>query len=300
VNRPRQGEPEPPPPKPEPPAPGPPVKKAEVDFQKGENELVTAAKQQALEALKIAEDAEKFAHTLDDPKKKQEILEAAGHLRRVAHEVIAAAEDVARNPNDPDKQRILLDKQKDLTAAISKVIGLTMAMQEDIARAMRELEALLAESEALFHEFFAACKACQGDVERDFVAKQGRKTASEMVGSAKNLSTHAANISRLLKEISSKSNDKQFKNQCDSAAKYIRDKSLQCKMISAVKAATTSDEVDDNQVSSAAKGLSAEVGESVKAVRAGLLKRRLQSTQQQTVAIKKIRDLWNQHRNKFL
>jgi len=35
-------------------------------------------------------------------------------------------------------------------------------------------------------------------------------------------------------------------------------------------------------------------------VRAGLLKRRLQSTQQQTVAIKKIRDLWNQHRNKFL
>jgi hypothetical protein len=54
--------------------------------------------------------------------------------------VIAAAEDVARNPNDPDKQRILVDKQKDLTAAISKVIGLTMAMQEDIARAMRELE----------------------------------------------------------------------------------------------------------------------------------------------------------------
>ena len=38
----------------------------------------------------------------------------------------------------------------------------------------------------------------------------------------------------------------------------------------------------------------------VKAVRAGLLKRRLQNTQQQTLAIKKIRELWQAHRAKLL
>jgi len=270
-----------------------------VELLKGENELVTAAKQQAVEALKIAEDAEKFAHTLSDQKKKQEILDAAGALRKCAHEVIAAAEDVAKNPNDLSLQQTLINKQKDLTAAIVKVIGLTSSAQEDLARAMRELEALLAESEALFNEFFAACKACQDDVKAHYTDKQGRKQPAEMVAHAKGLSEHANKIAKLLKEMSTKSNDQGFKNTLDAAAKYIRDKSIQVKMISAVKVAMTGDDVDDNQVVSAAKGLSGEVGDVVKAVRAGLLKRRLASTQAQTAAIKKIRDLWNAHRAKY-
>jgi len=234
-----------------------------------------------------------------DQKKKQEILQAAQELRNCAHAVIAAAEDVAANPNDPNLQKILMDRQKDLSHAIVKVIGLTSAMQEELARAMRELEALLAESEALWNEFFAACKACQTEVEDSFVKKQGKKSPQEMVGSAKKLSEHATLISKLLKEMATKTNDPTFKNQLEAAAKYIRDKSIQVKMISAVKVAMTGDDVDDNQVVSAAKGLSGEVTEIVKTVRAGMLKRRLQSTQQQTAAIAKIRAIWNAHRNKF-
>jgi len=286
-----------PPPK-EAPKPPPQDQSKNIEMLKGENELVTAAKQQAVEALKIAEDAEKFAHTLSDPVKKQEILDAAGALRKCAYEVIACAEDVARNPNDMSLQQKLIDKQKDLAAHIVKVIGLTSAMQEELARAMRELEALLAESEALFNEFFAACKACQTDVQANYIDRQGKKAPQEMVSHAKGLSEHAQKISRLLKEMASKSHDSAFRNQLDAAAKFIRDKSIQVKMISAVKVAMTGEE-DDNQVVSAAKGLGGEVTDIVKAVRAGLLKRRLASTQAQTAAIKKIRDLWNAHRAKY-
>lgn len=269
-----------------------------IDMLKGENELVTAAKQQAVEALKIAEEAEKFAHTLTDQQKKQEILDAAGALRKCAHELIAAAEEVAKNPNDMALQTKMLDKQKELAGHIAKVIGLTSAMQEELARAMRELEALLAESEALFNEFFAACKACQADVQANYVDRQGKKAPQEMVSHAKGLSDHAQKIAKLLKEMSTKTNDPRFKGQLDSAAKFIRDKSIQVKMISAVKVAMTGDDVDDNQVVSAAKGLNTEVTDIVKVVRAGLLKRRLASTQAQTAAIAKIRSLWNANRQK--
>lgn len=298
VTRPKFGRP------PEPAAPPPPppqeTAKANIDFLKGENELVTAAKQQAVEALKIAEEAEKFAHTLQDQEKKQKILDAAQELRGWAKKVIESAEAVAANPNDENLQKTLVANQKELSKSIAKVIGLTSEMQEEIARAMRELEALLAESEKLFEEFFAACKACQTQVEGDFLSASRAKDPKAMVGNSKKTSDHANNIARILREMSTKTNDPRFKHQLDAASKYVRDRAIQLKMISAVKLATTGDEVDDNQVVSAAKGLHTEVADIVKAVRAGLLKRRLQNTQQQTLAIKKIRELWQAHRAKLL
>jgi hypothetical protein len=277
------------------------VQKSNIDFMKGENELVTAAKQQAVEALKIAEQAEKFAREqVTDPKKKQEILDAAKELRDIAHRVIKAAEAVAANPNDERLQKELVETQKDLSKAVAKVIGLTSEMEEEMQRALRELEALLAESEQLFQEFFAACKACQADVEAKFLNVSGRRNPKEMVDSAKKLSEHANNIAKILREMSAKSNDPRFRQQLDAAGKYVRDRAIQVKMISAVKVAMTGDEVDDNQVVSAAKGLHTEVADIVKAVRAGMLKRRLQSTQAQTLAMKKIRELWAAHQKKFM
>lgn len=76
---------------------------------------------------------------------------------------------------------------------------LTSDMKEEMQRAMRELQALLAESEALFQEFFAACKACQADIDANFLAKQGKRPPQEMVANAKKLSDQTNNISRLLK-----------------------------------------------------------------------------------------------------
>lgn len=298
VTRPKFGRP------PEPAAPPPPppqeTAKANIEFLRGENELVTAAKQQAVEALKIAEEAEKFAHTLQDQEKKKKILDAAQELRGWAKKVIESAEAVAANPNDENLQKILVENQKELSKSIAKVIGLTSEMQEEIARAMRELEALLAESEKLFEEFFAACKACHTQVEGDFLSASRVKDPKAMVGNSKKTSDHANNIARILREMSAKTTDPRFKHQLDGASKYVRDRAIQLKMISAVKLATTGDEVDDNQVVSAAKGLHTEVADIVKAVRAGLLKRRLQNTQQQTLAIKKIRELWQAHRAKLL
>lgn len=67
-------------------------------------------------------------------------------------------------------------------------------------------------------------------------------------------------------------------------------------MLSAVKAAMSADEVDDNQVASAALGMSTEITELVKNVRAGMLQRRLQSTINQANAMRKIREAWMNQR----
>jgi len=274
-------------------------KQDNIDFLKGENELVTAAKQQAVEALQIAEEAEKIAHSLQDQKRKKEILDACAELRDWAHKVIKAAEALSQNPGDDRLQKTLLDTQTQLTRAITKVIGLTSDVKEELTRAIKELEALLQESEQLYAEFFAACKAAQNEIKDSFAKTSGRKSPQEMVAAAKRLADHSNNISRILREMASKNQDSVYKQQLTNCSKLVRDRAIQVKMISAVKVAMTGDDVDDNQVVSAATGVDTEINEVVKMVKAGILKFRLQQTQKQTLAIKKIRELWSEQRKKL-
>jgi len=270
-----------------------------IDFLKGENELVTAAKQQAVEALQIAEEAEKIAHSLSDQKRKKEILDACADLRDWAHKVIKAAEALAQNPADDRLQKNLIDTQQHLTRAITKVIGLTSDVKDEMARAIKELEALLQESEQLYAEFFAACRAAQSEIKDSFAKTSGRKSPGEMVGAAKRLADHSNNIARILRDMAAKNQDSVYKQQLTNCSKLVRDRAIQVKMISAVKVAMTGDDVDDNQVVSAANGVDTEINEVVKMVKAGILKFRLQQTQKQTLAIKRIRELWTDQRKKL-
>lgn len=270
-----------------------------IDFLKGENELVTAAKQQAVEALQIAEEAEKIAHSLSDQKRKKEILDACAELRDWAHKVIKAAEALALNPGDDRLQKNLLDTQQQLTRAITKVIGLTSDVKDEMARAIKELEALLQESEQLYAEFFAACRAAQSEIKESFAKTSGRKSPGELVAAAKRLADHSNNIARILRDMAAKNQDSVYKQQLTNCSKLVRDRAIQVKMISAVKVAMTGDDVDDNQVVSAASGVDTEINDVVKMVKAGILKFRLQQTQKQTLAIKKIRELWTEQRRKL-
>jgi len=273
--------------------------KENIDFLKGENELVTAAKQQAVEALQIAEEAEKIANSLSDQKKKREILDACADLRDWAHKVIKAAEALAQNPGDDRLQKNLLDTQQHLTNAVIKVISLTSDVKDEMARAIKELEALLQESEQLYAEFFAACRAAQNEIKDSFGKSSGRKSPGELVAAAKRLADHSNNIARILRDMAAKNQDSVYRQQLTNCSKLVRDRAIQVKMISAVKVAMTGDDVDDNQVVSAASGVDTEINDVVKMVKAGILKFRLQQTQKQTLAIKKIRELWNEQRRKL-
>jgi len=298
VSRPKQYNPQQPK-KPEP-VPEPAPEPVNIKMLEKENELVTAAKQQAVEALQIAEEAERFAHTLKDEKRKKEILDACKDLRHWAHTVIARAEAVAADPKDEEKLKSMAAAQQELGKQVARVIGLTVSAQDELAAALRELEALLAESEGMYSELFAACKACQEEIDATFVKGKARKAPAEIVAAAKRLADHTNNISRLLKEISSKTDpkDRHYKNQLLEVGKILRDRAIQVKMLSAVKAAMSADEVDDNQVASAAVGMSTEITELVKSVRAGMLKRRLQSTINQAAALRKVREAWLAQRAK--
>lgn len=103
--------------------------------------MVAAAKEEAAAALRLAEEADKLADKITDPKKKALIKQAIQEVKECSRRVVECAELLAKNPHDPVAQQKLSDAQRDLGIAIQKVVNLTSqpSTDKELSDAMNQM-----------------------------------------------------------------------------------------------------------------------------------------------------------------
>jgi len=258
--------------------------------QTQEAQLVTAAKEEAQAALQLANEAEKISDKTTDPAKKQKLKAAINEVKACSARVIECAELVALNPKDQAAQQKLAAAQKDLGAAIQKVIELTSADQDkEVKDAMNDLKAQGAATVS-DQNLLKAAQDVLDEIANTFANPNKKMDAQQVIESAKLLSAKAADLAKQLKEMAERTNDPVFKEKLLTAAKIIRDNSIQVKILSAVRAAGGEDK--SNSVYMQSKLLQNNIASIIKEVQAETLRNKFRSTVKQTIAINKVVNVW--------
>lgn len=256
-----------------------------------EAQLIAAAKEEAAAALRLAEEADKLADKITDPKKKALIKQAIQDVKDCSRRVVECAEALAKNPHDPVAQQNLSNAQRDLGLAIQRVVNLTNMGNQDkeLNDAMDQMSLETGGSGGEGDVLQSAQKVLD-QIAATFGNPNKKMTPQEVIEHAKELSTKAAELARQLREMAAKTTDPVFKEKLLNAAKIIRDGSVQIKILSAVRAAGGEDK--GNSVTMAAKGLQTNITDIIKEVRANSLRTKFRSTVKQTIAINRVVTAW--------
>jgi hypothetical protein len=255
--------------------------------------LVRAAKEQALAALEVIREAEKTA--ANDPKMQAQVAAAAAEVRKWIKLVMDAAKKVAANPDDAAAQAELSQAQQGLQKAIQKLVVLTgkdEKSRKELEDALKGLEDAVREDHKDNQpqlkgagEFLQKAEAALKEIQ-DFFAESVKLDVKDGVVKAKELFAKVSTMAKLLEDMAATINVPSFKQQLINASKILRDNALKMKILATVKAASGEDE--SGQLAAAARGLGVQIKEIVNDVRALSLRHRVEKTEAQARALKKI------------
>jgi len=254
-----------------------------------ELQLILAAKEEAAAALQLAAEAEKIAQKISDPAKKALIMNAIKEVKLCSQRVIECAESLSKSPRDPVLQQRLANAQLELGNAIQKVVNLTSTNDRELTDAMNEMRSEIDQSNSAEAQLLRAAQEVLDEIAAHFNSDKKMKP-EETIARAKELAAKAAELARKLKEMAATTTDPIFKEKLQAAAKFIRDSSIQIKILSAVKAAGGDDK--SNSVQMSARGLQTNIAEVIKVVQTQAIRNRFKSTVKQTMAINKVLRLW--------
>jgi hypothetical protein len=259
--------------------------------QPGDDELIRAAKEQALAALDIIREAERYLG--QNPENDEKIRQANNAVRDWAQRVVAAARAASANPDDPAAQAEMARCQNELAKAIAVLLGLTgKGNNSAVAEAMKGLQDAIGGPDdgakekdtgdaALASEFYIIAAQIIKTINDNF---KGDVKAD--VGTSREIALLSAKANKCLQGLAASVKNQQFKDQLLNAGRIITDNSLKLKILAAVKVSGGND--DTGQVASAAQGLKTQVEQIVSQVRAGSLRHRLQATAKQIAALRLI------------
>eukprot|EP01119_Soliformovum_irregulare_P005452 TRINITY_DN17211_c0_g1_i1.p1 TRINITY_DN17211_c0_g1~~TRINITY_DN17211_c0_g1_i1.p1 ORF type:complete len:812 (+),score=266.83 TRINITY_DN17211_c0_g1_i1:195-2438(+) len=255
-----------------------------------EMQLINAAKEEANAALLLAAEAEKLAAKITDPRKREAIKKAIQEVKECSRRVIEAADLLAKNPHDLAAQQKLSAAQKDLSAAIQKVVSLTGGDNPDdeLSGAMADMK--LADQGGAEGLLLTRANELLQKIGNTFGNPNNKMTPEQVIAAAKELSTDANDLARQLRELAAKTSDPVFKEKLLNMAKILRDGGLQIKILSAVRAAGGEDK--SNSLQYAAKGLQNNITEIIKEVQAEQLRSKFRNTVKQTIAINRVVSVW--------
>jgi len=242
----------------------------------------------------LADEADKLADKITDPVKKAAIKKAIQDVRAASKKVVECAELVSANPHDALAQERLTQAQKELAASIERVVNLTSAGDREVNDAMADMKD--SNPGGAEGDILKSAQALLDRIAATFGDSNKKMSAAEVIASAKELSTDAAELARQLREMAAKTTDPVFKEKLLNAAKIIRDGGIQIKILSAVRAAGGEDK--GNSVAMAAKGLQTNIQEIIKEVRAETLRNKFRNTVKQTIAINKVVTAWRKKASK--
>jgi hypothetical protein len=263
----------------------------DLEPQPGDDELIRAAKEQALAALDIIREAERYLG--QNPENDEKIRAANDAVREWAQRVVAAARVASANPDDPEAQAEMARCQNELAKAIAVLLGLTgKGNNSAVAEAMKGLQDAVGGQDdsnkekdsgdaKLASEFYAIAAQIVKTINDNF---KGDVKAD--VGTSREIALLSAKANKCLQGLASSVKNPQFKDQLSNSGKIITDNSLKLKILAAVKVSGGND--DTGQVASAAAGLKVQVEDIVSIVRAGSLRHRLQATTKQIAALRLI------------
>lgn len=266
----------------------------DYEVQPGDDPLLKAAKEQALAALEVIREAEKYLNDKTDPKLRRQILEASNLVRDLVAKMVDLAKQLAENPNDPALSRALADSQIELAKAIAHLAGLLVQGDKDLQEALRALaEAAGDKSDedpsginALdLNEFYKLCALINTRL-WDNWGDNKETNVQAAVTISKEIATLVTKAGKLLAGMAKTVKAKDAGAKFDMNAKIISDNALKMKILAAVKAAAGED--TGRQVGSAAMGLKTQVTDCVNTVKATVLRHRVKQTEKQISALKLI------------
>ena len=255
-----------------------------------DNELLRAALEQVQHALALADEADQVAASTKDAAKKKKIEDAIATLRSDAQAVQDAVQKVRDNP-DEKAFKALDEAQRNLGHSIEAVIELTVG-KNGFSEAMRLLHGD-EEDWNIFQEIQDLVDAVD-----DFMASQDKLSPEDFIKRAKELAVQCNALSAKLRKLAEHVDDKVQKEQLLTAAKVIRDKGIQLKMLTAVRVATgnyddkTTQSGEMDQVKNSSRGLKSFLKDTDSILHVIALKRRVKSANRRAKALKNILDIY--------
>jgi hypothetical protein len=242
-----------------------------------------------------------------------QVAAAAAEVRKWIKLVMDAAKKVAANPDDAAAQAELSQAQQGLQKAIQKLVVLTgkdeksrkeledalkgkwstaigtspvltihyIGLEDAVREDHKDNQPQLKGAGEFLQKAEAALKEIQ-----DFFAESVKLDVKDGVVKAKELFAKVSTMAKLLEDMAATINVPSFKQQLINASKILRDNALKMKILATVKAASGEDE--SGQLAAAARGLGVQIKEIVNDVRALSLRHRVEKTEAQARALKKI------------
>jgi hypothetical protein len=262
----------------------------DLDLGNSTDELVRAARAQAEAAQALARDASKIASAMKDANKRAELERAIRDMLDNAQALIRAAEIAAADPKNKSKYDALSAAQQALGDSMSRVMGLTGAADNELQAMLAQLQEQQAREAKLMQDFFdeaddliAACE--------NYVNHPPSDVAGN-VNAVKDITNRGNTCNTKMRAFANGTSSPDFKAQLLAAAGYIKDRSLQLKIIGMVKAAANDESARKNQLYPAVRGLRDEAKDIVKTAQGQVLKYRIAIAHRQLELMKRAVDEW--------
>eukprot|EP00004_Rigifila_ramosa_P021273 TRINITY_DN5626_c0_g1_i2.p1 TRINITY_DN5626_c0_g1~~TRINITY_DN5626_c0_g1_i2.p1 ORF type:complete len:1701 (-),score=493.11 TRINITY_DN5626_c0_g1_i2:103-4545(-) len=267
----------------------------------GSNDLVVAAAEAARQAMRLAEMAEAVALDTDDLPKRAKILASKDRVTAAARELMEAQRISAANPEDAAAQARVDQAYKTLNSGIQEMVGLCMGEaefeDEDMKAAMHAMMVATETEDPIAKGKSGVVKGGKGldafgaelleAISGQFL-KPGKRTGVDYMNAAKDIAKKAEEFLKQLQEFIDRCEDPIYKERLKKLARLIKDKSVQVKIISAVKSSSSDSADAEGAIQAAAKGLQDAIAEAMREQAAAQLRKRFTKAVDTVVAMRKV------------
>lgn len=259
-------------------------------------DIMIASAESVRIALELAQMAQAHAMTLSDLKQRQRILDAKSEVERCAQELLEAQRYLALHPNDPAALLRVEKAYAALQEAIARMIGATVGEAEmkqgELGEAMKALQIATATSSTASAEAttatYAVGTAARGQtimtaLKSRFIGVSGKDRIALAQQTMKEVDEYLKNLQSVIDNCQ----DPVYKKKLMNAAKTIKDRSVQLKIISTVKANDSGPEAEA-AVNNIAKLLSDSIADTNNTCNALSLRTRFTKTVNTAIAVSKV------------
>eukprot|EP00004_Rigifila_ramosa_P011454 TRINITY_DN244_c0_g1_i5.p1 TRINITY_DN244_c0_g1~~TRINITY_DN244_c0_g1_i5.p1 ORF type:complete len:2624 (+),score=883.97 TRINITY_DN244_c0_g1_i5:36-7907(+) len=221
------------------------------------------------EAARLAVEVGDIAAANASAQNKAAIDAARKELDAAAKELVEAQKYASEHPDDPAAQQRVADAYRKLNEAVAKVLAVS-GNDPEIQAVVAAVKQMAANSSAEASggsveqkEALAAGANVLGNISKSFLPGGKRVTGKEAAKVGKEISDEVAGFLAKIDEMLAKSTDPVYKARLEKMKKTIKDRALQLKIITAVKANITGPEAQE-AIESSAKLLAESIAEAQK------------------------------------
>jgi len=257
------------------------------------DDIMVASAEAVRVALELAKMAEAHAMTLDDLKQRAKILEAKSEVERCARELLEAQRYLALHPNDPEAlQRVQIAYarlQEAIARMVAATVGEAQMSQGELGEAMKALRMAAGGAGGAG----SAASAAAGVAANGAALIQGLATrfkganGKDRIKIATEFQKDTEKYLKDLQALIDSTSDPIYKAKLQRIAKVIKDRSLQLKIISTVKANDNTPEGEE-AVAAVAKQLADSIAEANQMAHAVSLRQRFTKAVDTVIAVQKV------------